>query len=407
VIEAMGLSKTFVVKKKWRKERIEAAQDVSFTCRPGEIYGLLGANGAGKTTTLRMLATILEPTAGTAKVAGFDIVRQAHEVRRHVGFLSTQTALYGRLTAREFVQYFGRLHEVPAGELLRRIDEVFERLDMNDFRDRRCDKLSTGQKQKTSIARTLIHDPPVMIFDEPTIGLDVLAQRTILDFVRQCRDDGRGREALRSRGHHPQRSHHCRGCAGRAEGDPWYGRSRRPVHPPDQRQRRGGMNAKNVLLVYGKEMRDTLRDRRTIIWSIAFPVVVIPLMMVGMIGVGAKVVGKAVAETVSVVLVGADASPELARRIQAVERFDFVDVPDDLEAAIGDKAVRAAIEIPDGFDEVLADGGQPEVLVRYHEGDFKSEAASRDMSRIAMDYRQELLTERSPSSGRTSPRRSR
>jgi sodium transport system ATP-binding protein len=184
----MGLSKTFVVKKKWRKERIEAAQDVSFTCRPGEIYGLLGANGAGKTTTLRMLATILEPTAGTAKVAGFDIVRQAHEVRRHVGFLSTQTALYGRLTAREFVQYFGRLHEVPAGELLRRIDEVFERLDMNDFRDRRCDKLSTGQKQKTSIARTLIHDPPVMIFDEPTIGLDVLAQRTILDFVRQCRE---------------------------------------------------------------------------------------------------------------------------------------------------------------------------------------------------------------------------
>jgi sodium transport system ATP-binding protein len=188
VIEATGLSKTFVAKKKWRKERIEAARDVSFTCRPGEIYGLLGANGAGKTTTLRLLATILEPTAGTAKVAGFDIVRQAHEVRRHVGFLSTQTALYGRLTAREFVQYFGRLHEVPEGELRRRVDEVFERLDMNDFCDRRCDKLSTGQKQKTSIARTLIHDPPVMIFDEPTIGLDVLAQRTILDFVRECRE---------------------------------------------------------------------------------------------------------------------------------------------------------------------------------------------------------------------------
>jgi len=187
MIEARALSKTFVAKKKWRKEKIEAAREVSFTCRPGEIYGLLGANGAGKTTTLRMLATILRPTSGTAEVAGFDIRSRAHQVRRHVGFLSTQTALYGRLTAREFVEYFGRLHEVPAADLRRRVEEVFERLDMNEFRDRRCDKLSTGQKQKTSIARTLIHDPPVMIFDEPTVGLDVLAQRSILDFVRECR----------------------------------------------------------------------------------------------------------------------------------------------------------------------------------------------------------------------------
>jgi sodium transport system ATP-binding protein len=187
MIDARGLSKTFIAKRKWRKEKVEAARDVSFTCRPGEIYGLLGANGAGKTTTLRMLATILQPTAGTAEIAGFDIRKQAHEVRKSVGFLSTQTALYGRLTAREFVEYFGRLHEVPRGDLRRRVDEVFERLDMNDFGDRRCDKLSTGQKQKTSIARTLVHDPPVMIFDEPTVGLDVLAQRSILDFVRECR----------------------------------------------------------------------------------------------------------------------------------------------------------------------------------------------------------------------------
>jgi sodium transport system ATP-binding protein len=191
VIETDGLSKTFVARKKRRKERIEAARDVSFTCRPGEVYGLLGANGAGKTTTLRMLATILQPTSGTAKVAGFDIRRESHQVRRHVGFLSTQTALYGRLTAKEFVEYFGRLQEVPEGDLQRRVEEIFERLDMNEFRDRRCDKLSTGQKQKTSIARTLVHDPPVMIFDEPSVGLDVLAQRSILDFVRECRDRGK------------------------------------------------------------------------------------------------------------------------------------------------------------------------------------------------------------------------
>jgi len=191
VIEARGLSKVFVTKKKRRKERIEAARDVSFACRPGEIYGLLGANGAGKTTTLRMLATILAPSAGTAVVCGHDIRQQPHQVRRHVGFLSTQTALYGRLTAQEFVEYFGRLHEVPEDRLRDRVGEIFRRLDMVEFRDRRCDKLSTGQKQKTSIARTLVHDPPVMIFDEPTVGLDVLAQRSILDFVRECRERGK------------------------------------------------------------------------------------------------------------------------------------------------------------------------------------------------------------------------
>ncbi len=188
VIQARQLCKNFVSRKRWRKQTVEAVRDVSFTCRPGEVYGLLGANGAGKTTTLRMLGTILRPTSGTASVAGFDIGSDAHRVRQRVGFLSTQTALYGRLTAREFVRYFGRLHDVSAEDLDRRVEEIFERLDMNEFRDRRCDKLSTGQKQKTSIARTLIHDPPVMIFDEPTAGLDVLAQRTILAFVRECRD---------------------------------------------------------------------------------------------------------------------------------------------------------------------------------------------------------------------------
>jgi sodium transport system ATP-binding protein len=191
MIEARALSKTFVTRKKRRKERIDAARDIDFTCHPGEIYGLLGANGAGKTTTLRMLATILRPTSGTATVAGFDVASRPHEVRRRVGFLSTQTALYDRLTPREFVEYFGRLHAVPEGDLGRRVAEIFERLDMNEFADRRCDKLSTGQKQKTSIARTLIHDPPVMIFDEPTVGLDVFAQRSILDFVRECRARGK------------------------------------------------------------------------------------------------------------------------------------------------------------------------------------------------------------------------
>lgn len=188
MIEAHGLVKKFRDKK---RGVVRAVDGVSFQCRPGEIFGLLGANGAGKTTTLRILATILHPSEGTATVAGFDVSRQPQKVRSRVGFLSTATALYGRLSAQEMVEYFGRLHGVAENTLRLRIDAIFERLEMNDFRDRRCDNLSTGMKQKVSIARTLVHDPSVMIFDEPTVGLDVMAARTIIGFIRDCRDRGK------------------------------------------------------------------------------------------------------------------------------------------------------------------------------------------------------------------------
>jgi sodium transport system ATP-binding protein len=188
MIEARGLSKHFQDKK---RGQIRAVDNVSFTCQPGKIYGLLGANGAGKTTTLRLLATILEPTDGTALVCGYDVVEQPEKVRANVGFLSTATALYPRLSAQELVEYFGRLNGLDEATLKKRVDDIFNRLDMNGFRDRRCDKLSTGMKQKTSIARTLVHDPPVMIFDEPTLGLDVMTARTITAFIRECRDRGK------------------------------------------------------------------------------------------------------------------------------------------------------------------------------------------------------------------------
>jgi sodium transport system ATP-binding protein len=188
MIEARGLSKHFHDKK---RGQISAVDNVSFTCSPGSIYGLLGANGAGKTTTLRMLATILEPTDGTAIVFGHDIVEHPEKVRASIGFLSTATALYPRLTAQEMVEYFGRLNGLDEATLIKRVDDIFKRLDMDSFRDRRCDKLSTGMKQKTSIARTLVHDPPVMIFDEPTLGLDIMAARTIVNFIRECRQSGK------------------------------------------------------------------------------------------------------------------------------------------------------------------------------------------------------------------------
>ncbi len=188
MIEARQLTKTFRDKK---RGEIHAADNVSFRVEPGQIYGLLGANGAGKTTTLRLLATLLQPTAGGATVAGFDIVREAQHVRAKVGFLAASTALYGRLTARETMTYFGRLNGLGDSEIKTRTQRLADELDMHEFLDRRCDKFSTGMKQKTSIARTLIHDPPVMIFDEPTLGLDVMAARTIVKFVRDCRTRGK------------------------------------------------------------------------------------------------------------------------------------------------------------------------------------------------------------------------
>ncbi|MFZ3245490.1 MAG: ATP-binding cassette domain-containing protein [Candidatus Acidiferrales bacterium] len=188
MIEARELSKVFSDKK---RGDVRAVDRVSFTCVPGEIYGLLGANGAGKTTTLRMLATILAPTSGTAIVAGYDVVREPAKVRANIGFLSTATALYDRLTAFETVEYFGQLYGLDSATIKHRSDELFKALDMEEFRDRRCAKLSTGMKQKVSIARTLIHNPSVMIFDEPTSGLDVMTARSIIDFIRQCRDQGK------------------------------------------------------------------------------------------------------------------------------------------------------------------------------------------------------------------------
>jgi sodium transport system ATP-binding protein len=188
MIEARHLTKIFKDKK---RGPIAAVSDVSFSCRPGQIYGLLGANGAGKTTTLRLLATLLQPTSGSAVVAGHDVGADPGAVRANVGFLAASTALYGRLTAREMVTYFGRLNGMADDAIRTRLQQLADELDMDEFLDRRCEKFSTGMKQKTSIARTLIHDPAVMIFDEPTLGLDVMTARSIVRFVRECRNRGK------------------------------------------------------------------------------------------------------------------------------------------------------------------------------------------------------------------------
>lgn len=188
MIEARSLTKMFRDKK---RGDIFAAREVSFRVQPGQIYGLLGANGAGKTTTLRMLATLLKPTTGSAVVAGHDVATAPEKVRANVGFLAASTALYGRLTAREMIAYFGALNDLTPAQVRARTKLLADELDMHEFLDRRCDTFSTGMKQKTSIARTLVHDPAVMIFDEPTLGLDVMTSRAIVRFVRDCRARGK------------------------------------------------------------------------------------------------------------------------------------------------------------------------------------------------------------------------
>ena len=188
MIETRGLTKVFRDRK---RGEIRAVDGLTLRVEPGHIYGLLGANGAGKTTALRLLATLLRPTSGSATVGGCDVVAAPERVRAQVGFLAASTALYGRLTARETIEYFGRLHGLGEAELARRVARLTDELGLHEFLDRRCDKLSTGMKQRVSIARTLVHDPAVMIFDEPTLGLDVMAARTIVRFVRGCRDRGK------------------------------------------------------------------------------------------------------------------------------------------------------------------------------------------------------------------------
>jgi sodium transport system ATP-binding protein len=188
LIEVQSLTKSF---RDLRRGLVHAVDRISFEARPGEVFGLLGPNGAGKTTTMRILCTVLKPTSGTARVAGFDVVNEPGDVRQRIGFMSMNTAIYDRMSAFEMVEYFGRLYGMEDAVLKRRLEEVFDILQMNEFRDRLGARMSSGMKQKVSIARAIIHDPPVMIFDEPTAGLDILVSRAVMENIERLRGLGK------------------------------------------------------------------------------------------------------------------------------------------------------------------------------------------------------------------------
>lgn len=170
---------------------LEAVRGISFACQAGEIFGLLGANGAGKTTTLKMLATLLPPTSGRAAIMGHEVRQNPHQVRQNLGFYSSSTGLYPRLTVRETLEFFARINGYPQARVSERLGYLMERFQLGEYQHARVEKLSSGMKQKVSIARTIAHDPPVLIFDEPTVGLDVLAAQDFLQSLQLLREQGK------------------------------------------------------------------------------------------------------------------------------------------------------------------------------------------------------------------------
>jgi len=189
MIHVDGLTKHYA---DLRRGRFVALDGISFGAKPGQIFGLLGPNGAGKTTTLRILSTMLKPTAGSARVNGYDVLTQPSQVRRQIGYMSANTAIYDRMTSWELVEYFGRLNGSEPEPLRERMEDIFRRLKMNDIRDLLGAKMSTGMKQKVSIARAIVHDPPVLIFDVAPAGRAVWGARALLETVAERRDHGKG-----------------------------------------------------------------------------------------------------------------------------------------------------------------------------------------------------------------------
>jgi ABC-type multidrug transport system ATPase subunit len=168
-----------------------AVDRVSFEVEKGEVFGLLGPNGAGKTTTLRLLSTLLRPTSGSANIAGYDLLQEPQRVRESIGVLPEDAGLYDRLTPREHLFYYGRLHGIPKDRLEKRIDELLGIMELTDRASTKVGDFSKGMKQKVALLRAFVHDPPVLLLDEPTAGLDVMSSRSIHALVERFQKEGR------------------------------------------------------------------------------------------------------------------------------------------------------------------------------------------------------------------------
>lgn len=185
------LTKKQMMEHKTKKKMMKAVDKLSLTSKPGEIYGLLGPNGAGKTTALRCIATLLKPTQGEIRVCGYDTVKESEEVRKRIGFLTNEIKLDSQFSPRYMFNFFGRLHGLDDKAIDERREKLFEYFGIKDFEDKKIDELSSGMKQKASIAVSLVHDPEVIIFDEPTTGLDIVTARSVTEYLKLMRDEGK------------------------------------------------------------------------------------------------------------------------------------------------------------------------------------------------------------------------
>lgn len=197
MIEINNLTKIYKLSNKQMKEQKtkkntkKAVENVSITANKGEIYGLLGPNGAGKTTMLRCIATLLNPTSGDVKVCGYDTVKNSEKVREHIGFLTNEIKLDPQFSPEYLFRFFGKLHGIEGKLIEERREKLFSYFQINDFKDKKIDELSTGMKQKAAIAVSLVHDPEVIIFDEPTNGLDIVTARSVINYLKQLKDEGK------------------------------------------------------------------------------------------------------------------------------------------------------------------------------------------------------------------------
>ncbi len=200
MIELTNVSKVFTLTKDQRKvvgeselrpKLFTAVDSLSFKCNKSNVFALIGPNGSGKTTTLRMISTMISPTSGTIKIKDRDVSDDGRIARKSIGFMTNQTALYDRLSPFEMVKYFADLNSMDKTVFDKRCKDIFDRLDMNTFANKRIGTLSSGMKQKTSIARTIIHDPDIIVFDEPTTGLDVMTSRSIIELIRNSKNENK------------------------------------------------------------------------------------------------------------------------------------------------------------------------------------------------------------------------
>ena len=198
MIELTDVTKVFTLTKDQRKivgsselrpKLFTAVDSISLKCDSSKVFALIGPNGSGKTTTLRMISTMISPTSGSIKIKGNDVVTDGRLARKSIGFMTNQTALYDRLSPYEMVKYFADLNSMERRVFNQRCEKIFDSLDMNSFANKRIGTLSSGMKQKTSIARTIIHNPDIIVFDEPTTGLDVMTSRSIIELIRNSKEE--------------------------------------------------------------------------------------------------------------------------------------------------------------------------------------------------------------------------